>query len=189
MFHRAARSSVLLFTISLLSIGSSKGQATAPSISPELAYRIESMLRSEMEFPTAASISFGPRSASEVPGYDRIQAHFSSSLSGDKGDIPLLVSHDGSRVAQFTTYDIAADPGWKLSAEGHPARGGPASAPVVIVSYDDLECPFCARLHAALFPALMDRYRDQVRIVYRSFPLEGHPWAMHAAVRCGLFRS
>ncbi len=61
-------------------------------------------------------------------------------------------------------------------------RGGRANAPVLIVVYDDLECPFCARLDAELFPALLDRYKDQVRVVYRSFPIEGHPWAMHAAV-------
>ncbi|ADV81140.1 DsbA family protein [Terriglobus saanensis] len=181
MLHRTARSSIL-FALTLLSLGSSHGQSAAPNISPELAHRIESMLRSKMEFPPASSISFGPRSASEVPGYDRIQAHFSSSLSTDKGDIPLLVSNDGTRVAQFMTYDIAVDPKLKLSTEDRPARGGPLDAPVVIVSYDDLECPYCARLHAALFPALMDRYKNQVRIAYRSFPLEGHLWAMHAAV-------
>lgn len=60
--------------------------------------------------------------------------------------------------------------------------GGPPAAPVVIVGYDDLECPFCARFHAEIFPALTNWYGDQVRVVYRSFPSEGHPWAMHAAV-------
>jgi protein-disulfide isomerase len=54
---------------------------------------------------------------------------------------------------------------------------------VVIVSFDDLECPFCAKMHSALFPAVQERYKDQVRIVYQDFPLaEIHPWAMRAAV-------
>jgi protein-disulfide isomerase len=53
---------------------------------------------------------------------------------------------------------------------------------VVIVGYDDLECPFCAKMHAQLFPALTERYKDQVRIVYRDFPLDQHPWAVRAAV-------
>jgi protein-disulfide isomerase len=60
--------------------------------------------------------------------------------------------------------------------------GGAADHSVVIVGYDDLECSFCGRLHAELFPALTDRYGDQVRVVYRSFPIEGHPWAKHPAV-------
>ena len=54
---------------------------------------------------------------------------------------------------------------------------------MIIVGYDDLECPFCAKMNAEIFPALLDRYNGQVRVVYRDFPLsEIHPWAMHAAV-------
>ena len=48
--------------------------------------------------------------------------------------------------------------------------------------FDDLECPYCAHLNKELFPALTDHYKEQVRVVYQSFPSEGHPWAMHAAV-------
>jgi protein-disulfide isomerase len=70
-----------------------------------------------------------------------------------------------------------------ISDAGRPSRGGPASAPVVIVNFDDLECPFCGRFHDSLFPAITQRYGDKVHIVYRDFPLsEIHPWAMHAAV-------
>jgi protein-disulfide isomerase len=29
---------------------------------------------------------------------------------------------------------------------------------------------------------VLNRYKDQVRVVYRDFPLDQHPWAMHAAV-------
>jgi protein-disulfide isomerase len=179
---RSVRFSILFFVLTLVFLGLVKGQSTAPSVSPELAYRIESVLRSKVEFPPASSISFGARSAGEVPGYDRIVAHFSSSLSPEKGDISLLVSKDGTRVAQFNTYDISSDPKSKFRAGDRPARGGPPTAPVVIVGYDDLECPYCGQLHAELFPALTNRYGDQVRVVYRSFPSEGHPWAMYAAV-------
>jgi len=180
--YRSVRFSVLSFVLIFIFLGSVKGQSAPPSVSPELAYRIEAMLRSKVDFPPASSISFGARSPGEVPGYDRIVAHFSSSMSTQKGDISLLVSKDGTRLAQFNTYDISADPKSTFSAGDRPARGGPPTAPVVIVGYDDLECPFCGRFHAELFPALTNRYGDQVRIVYRSFPSEGHPWAMHAAV-------
>ncbi len=53
---------------------------------------------------------------------------------------------------------------------------------MLIVGFDDLECPFCAKMHAQMFPALMERYKDQVHIVYRDFPLDQHPWAMRAAI-------
>jgi protein-disulfide isomerase len=94
----------------------------------------------------------------------------------------FLLSNDGKTLAQFTKFDISKDPKSLVSDAGRPARGGPANAPVVIVGFDDLECPFCAKMHAQLFPALMERYKDQVRIVYRDFPLDQHPWAIRAAV-------
>jgi len=38
-------------------------------------------------------------------------------------------------------------------------------------------------MHSALFPDLVQRYGDKVKIVYKDYPLiEIHPWAMHAAV-------
>jgi protein-disulfide isomerase len=94
----------------------------------------------------------------------------------------FLLSTDGKTLAQFNKFDISQDPKTLVSADGRPARGGPANAPVVIVGFDDLECPFCAKMHAQMFPALMQRYKDQVRIVYKDFPLDQHPWAMRAAI-------
>jgi protein-disulfide isomerase len=62
-------------------------------------------------------------------------------------------------------------------------RGNP-DAKVTIVNFDDLECPYCARLHKSLFPDTLERYKGNVRFVYKDNPLpaEMHPWAMHAAV-------
>jgi protein-disulfide isomerase len=61
-------------------------------------------------------------------------------------------------------------------------RGNPA-AKVTIINFDDLECPYCARMHQTLFPSTLQRYKDQVRFVYKDFPLaEIHPWATRASV-------
>ena len=53
---------------------------------------------------------------------------------------------------------------------------------MTIVGFDDLECPYCARLHKEIFPAVTERYGDKVRIVYRDFPEDQHPWALRASV-------
>jgi len=54
---------------------------------------------------------------------------------------------------------------------------------VTVVNFDDLECPYCARMHQELFPATIDHYKNLVRFVYKDDPItEIHPWAMHAAV-------
>jgi protein-disulfide isomerase len=116
-----------------------------------------------------------------VPGFDEIVVTFTANGRGSKA-LTFLLSTDGKTLAQFSKFDISKDPKQLVSAAGRPARGGPANAPVLIVGFDDLECPYCAKMHAQLFPALTERYKNQVHIVYRDFPLDQHPWAMRAAI-------
>lgn len=151
-------------------------------LSPEMTRRVEVMIRSKSDLPLESSITVGEPTPSEVPGYMQILVVFTAKDNKTK-PLPFLLSADGKTLAQFNKFDLSQDPKDKVSAAGRPARGGPENAPVLIVSFDDLECPFCAKMHAELFPAILDRYKDQVRIVYRDFPLyQIHPWAMHAAV-------
>jgi protein-disulfide isomerase len=149
---------------------------------PELARRIEVIIRSRAQLPAEYTISFGDPAKSEVPGYALISVSFSAQGKPVKA-APFLLSDDGKTLAQLNKFDISHDPMENVSVAGRPARGGPPSAPVTIVGFDDLECPYCAQMNAELFPAVLNRYKDQVRVVYRDFPLEElHPWAKHAAV-------
>ncbi len=131
--------------------------------------------------PPEYKIEIGLRSKSDVAGFDAIDVNFSANGKTSK-PVTFLLSSDGKTLAQFTRFDISKDPKELVSAANRPARGGAANAPVVIVVFDDLECPFCAKMHAQLFPALTERYKNQVRVVYRDFPLSQHPWAMRAAI-------
>ena len=148
---------------------------------PALARRVEVLLRQKAQLPPGSTVSVGPATASEVTGFDTIAVTFSNEGKMSR-PINFLISTDGKTMAQFNKFDITADPRDLVSAAGRPARGGPANAPVLIVGFDDLECPFCARLHETIFPALTQRYGKEVRIVYKDFPLDQHPWAMRAAV-------
>lgn len=58
-------------------------------------------------------------------------------------------------------------------------RGG-KNAKVTIVEYSDFECPFCGAAHPTV-KQVMDTYGDQVRLVYRHYPLSFHPQAQKAA--------
>jgi len=171
----------LLLAAALPSLGC-HAQVPAPgTLSPELARRVELLIRARTKIPPDYILSVGPRKPSDVPGFDRIEVVVTQDGAPSK-PITFLLSTDGKTLAQFNKFDISKDPKTLVSAAGRPARGGSEDAPVNIVVFDDLECPFCARMHAQLFPALLDRYGSQVRIVYRDFPLSQHPWAMHAAV-------
>jgi len=155
---------------------------TGATLPPALAHRVEVLLRGKAQLPPGSTIAIAPVQPSDVTGFHTINVTFTAD---DKTSHPVsfLISDDGKTIAQFIKYDISADPRTAVSDAGRPSRGGPASAPVVIVNFDDLECPYCARFHDSLFPAITQRYGDKVHIVYRDFPLsEIHPWAMHAAV-------
>jgi protein-disulfide isomerase len=144
-------------------------------------HRIEVLLRQKAQLPPGSTISVGPAQPSDIPGYSAVAVSFTSDGTTSR-QVEFLVSADARTIAQFIKYDISADPRNLVSPDGRPARGGPPSAPVVIVNFDDLECPYCARLHASIFPAITERYGDQVRVVYKDFPLDQHPWALRAAV-------
>jgi protein-disulfide isomerase len=65
----------------------------------------------------------------------------------------------------------------------HLAKGfrmGPAEAPVQLLEFADLECPYCATLHRDL-KALGERYPTQVAWSYVHFPLPMHRFAEPAA--------
>jgi protein-disulfide isomerase len=139
------------------------------------------LIRSKSSITPDYEIHIGPRTKSNVPGFDEISVTFTADGKSSK-PITFLLSTDGKTLAQFSKYDISKDPKLLVSGDGRPARGGPADAPVLIVGFDDLECPYCAKMHSQLFPALTQRYKDQIHIVYRDFPLDQHPWAMRAAI-------
>jgi protein-disulfide isomerase len=151
------------------------------SLPADLQHRVEVLLRQKAELPPGSVVQISPAVASDVPNYYTIMVAVQNDGKVSH-PIQFLISADGKSLAQFTKYDISADPRLMLSDAGRPARGGPETAPVIIVGFDDLECPYCARLHASIFPAITQRYGDKVRIVYKDFPLDMHPWAMRAAV-------
>lgn len=131
--------------------------------------------------PPASTINIGTLQPSTMPGFSKVEITVSNDGHTSR-PIQFLLSDDGKTLEQVSTYDISADPRTSIPYLGRPSRGGAADAPVIIVGFDDLECPYCARLHASIFPAIQQRYGDKVHIVYRDYPLDMHPWAMRAAV-------
>lgn len=74
----------------------------------------------------------------------------------------------------------------EVSADDDPYIG-PEDAPVVIVEFSDFQCPYCTRFRDQTLDTLLDEYGDQIRFVYRDFPLtQMHQQALgaHIAAEC-----
>lgn len=172
------------FLAGLLVLGLTAGcraQSTTPAgPDPALNRRIEILVRSQYEMPPDVTISLGARTPSQFTGYETLPVTITR---GSKSQVVnFLISADGTKLVHLDTFDLTKDPADAIPIAGRPIRGNPA-AKVTVINFDDLECPYCARLHEELFPATLERYKDLVRFVYKDDPLsEIHPWAMHAAV-------
>jgi protein-disulfide isomerase len=147
---------------------------------PALDRRIEVTVRSQFNVPQDYNVVLGARKPSAINGYDDLPVTISRGAKSQVVD--FLISADGKKLARLESFDLTKAPGSDINLAGRPIRGNPA-AKVTIINFDDLECPFCARMHESLFPATLKRYKDQVRFIYKDFPLtEIHPWALHASV-------
>jgi protein-disulfide isomerase/uncharacterized membrane protein len=59
---------------------------------------------------------------------------------------------------------------YEISAQNSPIEGN-TKAQVTIVEFSDFECPHCAENHKNL-PSFATLFGDQVRIIYKNFPLD-----------------
>jgi len=90
-------------------------------------------------------------------------------------------AHDGYVNAleeKYAARVLLEPPRTEVAATG-PSKG-PEDAPITIVEFSDFECPFCSRINPTL-AQVRQNYADQVRIVFRQYPLPMHPNAVKAA--------
>ena len=120
------------------------------------------------------------------------------SVSGDvaaadcaTADVQRLITYCASpqaadaarRNAELMSVAVNGDgdvPYSPLPIGDSPTRG-PEKAPVTIVMFTDLECPYCQQMHQNL-SALMKDAPNDVRLVFKHTPLSFHPNAVPAAL-------
>ncbi len=175
-------SASLLLACTVISTAGCRAQAPA-ALTPQQNRSIELTVRSQLSVPPSWEVAPGQRSPSAMPGYDTVPVTFYPSGHPDqKQSLDFLLSKDGKTLARFSKYDLSDVPGLNIPTAGRPVRGN-KDAQVEIVNFDDLECPYCARMHSELFPETLDHYKGLIKVVYKDDPLtEIHPWALHAAV-------
>jgi len=170
----------LLLLAAALGCNAQAGSTDNPA-QRKLDRQIKLTVRSQYNVPPDYTIALGQRTKSDINGYDSLPITFSGA-NGQKKTTLFLISKDDNTLGRLEKFDLTKNPATSISTIGRPIRGNPA-AKVTLINFDDLECPFCARMHEEIFPATQQHYGDQVRYIYMDFPLvQIHPWALHAAV-------
>jgi protein-disulfide isomerase len=146
--------------------------------------KIARYLRERFSLSSAAAITVSPLRPSIYPGFD--QATVTIQDGTHKGSMDFYVSTDGRYLVEGDIFGLDDDPRTEVErlirTQGEPSTG-PASSPVTIVEYADLECPHCAEIQQFIEKQLLPKYAGKVRIIFKEYPLYSiHHWAVAAAV-------
>lgn len=178
---------VALLAVLLFPAGCARAQEKKAGGGPDPA-RLESYLRRLHNWPSDVNITIGPYKPSPISGL--LETTVQVLAQGQKHEAQYLVTPDGQYVLQGPVMPLNTDPlaavRAKLQVGDSPAVGSPL-APVVIVEFSDLQCPYCKGMADALRAQIVPEYKDRIRLVFKNFPLtQIHPWAMSAALlgRC-----
>jgi len=106
-------------------------------------------------------------------------------ISGPQGQggQKFFVSQDGRHAVVGQIIPFGAHPFEQtrriLEKKATGPSRGPASAPVLIVEFSDLQCPHCKEANPTIERLINED--PNVRFVSQNFPLPSHNWAMKAA--------
>jgi protein-disulfide isomerase len=81
----------------------------------------------------------------------------------------------GALVDQPAQPDLRAQQGQirlEIEEDDDPVRG-PGDAPITIIEFSDFRCPFCKRFYTETLTPLLEAYPEQIRFIYRDFPVVG----------------
>ena len=110
-----------------------------------------------------------------------ITADQATAILSELHQIRLILSQQ--RAAEPLVVKDSAPTPANLNVQANWHSLGRSDAPVTIVEFTDLECPFCRRFETDTFPQLKQAYIDsgKVRFVSLDLPLPMHQFAMLAA--------
>src|SRR5579863_3352063 len=149
--------------------------------------KLKAALQKRLLVADPTLLELGPPSAGPLAGMSQRKVTISNG-QGQKVELKYFTTSDADKgllVHEFAAFDIA-DPWQHASVKSlhleDRATLGPASAPITIIEFADFECPYCARAFSEIETVVNTTYKDRVRLIWKNFPLNVHPWAEQGAV-------
>jgi protein-disulfide isomerase len=141
-------------------------------------------LQKHFKIPDPDMIMLGPVIQTPIPSLFGREVVITFAV-GQKATSALFFDKDGTKMIIGQYIDTSAEPWGRVNLHaihlGDSATMGPADAPVTIVEFADFECPYCARGFSEIETLTNTTYKDKVKVIFKNYPLNIHPWAVKAA--------
>jgi protein-disulfide isomerase len=140
-------------------------------------------IREQFKIPESISLTAGPFHDSGFPNF--LATTVTAENGKQKETRDFYITKDNRTLVSGSIFNLRLDlrEALRTIVTTNQPTQGPAHARVTIVEYADLECPMCARLHEFLEKELLPKYRDEVRVIFKEFPLVAiHDWSLTAAI-------
>ena len=150
---------------------------------------VRAVLQKRLLVPDAKNLQMGPPSPGPFAGMSsRAVTLLNPQSPGQKVEIEVFSDDAGKKIiiAQHFAVVDGANPWERVDLKqihlDDRATIGPANAPITIIEFGDFECPYCARAFSEIESVVNTTYKDRVRVIWKNFPLNVHPWAEQGAV-------
>ena len=146
---------------------------------------LKDYLQKKFRIGSPDEIVLGPMKKNALPGIYERQV----TVSNDKGQsvsATLFTDQNETKAILGQFYDLGSDAWGRVDLapvhlDDRPTLG-PADAPVTMLEFADFECPYCAHAFGEVETLANTTYKGKIRIIFKNYPLNGHPWARTAAI-------
>lgn len=145
---------------------------------------VKDFLQKKFRIGSADEIALGPMEKTALPGIFQRQV----TVSNEKGQsvtVTLFSDQNETKAILGQYYDLGSD-AWgrvdlaPIHLDDRPTLG-PPDAPITMIEFADFECPFCAHAFGEVETLASTTYKGKIKIIFKNYPLNGHPWARSAA--------
>jgi len=146
---------------------------------------LKDYLQKKFRIGSANEIAFGPMQKTALPGIYQRQV----TVTNEKGQsvtVSLFSDQNETKAILGQYYDLGSD-AWgrvdlaRVHLDDRPTLG-PPDAPVTMLEFADFECPYCAHAFSQIEALASTTYKGKIRVIFKNYPLSGHPWARTAAI-------